>query len=113
MGSEQRSQEMGLARKVLPAACRRDKLIRRSPGPEIVSQLIEGAAEALRRSKAFKAEHRIVALFNAAMILFNGLITNDKFCLSLVSSQKLGWVRGPRVGVGGRTDPANHPEGVR
>jgi hypothetical protein len=51
--------------------------------------------------------------FQSSVVLFNGLITNDKFCLGLVSSQKLGWGRGPRVGVGGRTDPANHPEAVR
>jgi site-specific DNA recombinase len=47
------------------------------------------------------------------VVLLNGLITNDKFCLSVVSSQKLGWVRGPRVGVGGRSGPASRPEGVR
>jgi hypothetical protein len=51
--------------------------------------------------------------FDRPMVLLNGLITNDKFCLSVVSSQKLGWVRGPRAGVGGRSEPASCPEGVR
>ena len=51
-------------------------------------------------------EHRLNPKLDAAVVLFNGLITNDKFCLSLVSSQKLDWVRGPRAGVGGRSGPA-------
>ena len=92
---------------------RGDELVRRAPGPEVVSEFVEGTTEAFRGSKAFETQHRVVALFEATVVSLNGLITNDKFCLSLVSSQKLGWVRGPRVGVGGRTDPANHPEGVR
>src|SRR3954454_21613762 len=47
------------------------------------------------------------------MVLFNGLITNDKFCLSMVSPLKLGWGRGPRAGVGRRAESANLTEDVR
>jgi hypothetical protein len=35
------------------------------------------------------------ALFDEAVILLNGLITNDKFCLSRVSRQKLRHARRP------------------
>jgi hypothetical protein len=35
--------------------------------------------------------------FDRPMILFNGLITNDKFCLSRVSRQKLRYTRRPRT----------------
>jgi hypothetical protein len=63
--------------------------------------------------EALEAEHWLNTEFHAPMVLLNGLIANDKFCLSLVSSRKLDWVRGPRVGVGGRIGPASHPEGVR
>src|SRR3954447_24427782 len=63
--------------------------------------------------KGFVALGRPDAFFRNTVVLFNELITNDKFCLSLVSSQKLGWVRGPRAGVGGRSGPASHPQGVR
>jgi hypothetical protein len=53
------------------------------------------------------------SLFDRSMVLLNGLITNDKFCLSVVSPLKLGWVRGPRAGVGLRVDSANLTEDVR
>jgi hypothetical protein len=80
---------------------------------EVASQLIEGATEALGGRKAFETRHRVIALFDPTVILLNGLITNDKFCLSIVSSRKLNWVRGPRAGVGGRSGSASPPEGIR
>jgi hypothetical protein len=70
----------------------------------------ESSPCSLQRTVAF-GEPR--SPFYVAVVLLNGLIANDKFCLSLVSSRKLDWVRGPRVGVGGRIGPASHPEGVR
>src|SRR3954451_2217264 len=36
-------------------------------------------------------------LLHEAMVLFNGLITNDKFCLARLSRQKLRYARRPRV----------------
>src|SRR5689334_13510840 len=63
--------------------------------------------------EGFKAQHRGDAEFHATVILLNGLITNDKFCLSVVSPLKLGWVRGPRAGVGVRADSANLTKDVR
>ena len=36
-------------------------------------------------------------LLHRAMVLLNGLITNDKFCLSRVSRQKLRYARRPRT----------------
>jgi hypothetical protein len=40
-----------------------------------------------------KTQARCDALLNEAVVLFNGLITNDKFCLSRVSRQKLQYAR--------------------
>jgi hypothetical protein len=41
---------------------------------EVVSQLIEGAAEALGGSKAFETQHRIIALFDPTVILLDPII---------------------------------------
>ena len=41
-------------------------------------------------SKALEPQHRSHSLFDSAMVLLNGLITNDKFCIIRV----LGWVEG-------------------
>src|SRR5438270_13493004 len=57
--------------------CRRfegDKLVRRSLEPEVISPLIKGAAEALRGSKAFQAQHRVIALFDAAVVWLDPII---------------------------------------
>ncbi len=63
--------------------------------------------------KRFETQHGADAKLHTAMILLNGLITNDKFCLTLVTPVRLRWVRRPRAGVGVRADLANLSEDVR
>jgi len=99
--------------KHLPLPSEGDELLPSKTRTKELPDFLEGRTETLCGAEGTKAECGVVTLFDASMILFNGLITNDKFCLSLVSSQKLSWVRGPRVGVGERRGPASHPEGVR
>ena len=67
-------QDSQLRFELLPSLGRGNELVRGSPGPEIVSQLIERAAEALRGSKALKPQHGIVALFDATMVLLDPII---------------------------------------
>src|SRR5215470_17312245 len=43
----------------------------------------------------FEPEHRPCDPFDGSMVLFNGLITNDKFCLTRQSQIKLQWSRKP------------------
>jgi hypothetical protein len=74
MGHEGGLQNIQLPFELLPSLGQGNKLVRRSPGPEIVSQLIERAAEALRGSKALKTQHRVVALFEAPVILLDPII---------------------------------------
>jgi len=69
--------------------------------------LVEMMAE---RGVVLETQHGCNTELHSAMILLNGLITNDKFCLVLVSPSKLRWVRGPRSGVGTLADPLNLPE---
>jgi len=52
-------------------------------------------------------------LLNEAVILFNGLTTNDKFCLTVTSPVKLTWARRPRAGIGVPVHLANLSEDVR
>ena len=47
-------------------------------------------------SESFKPEHRSHSLFDATMVLFNGLITNDKFCFVRTGQITLRWTHGPR-----------------
>jgi hypothetical protein len=44
-----------------------------------------------------KTKTRGDALFDEAVVLLNGLITNDKFCISRVSRQKLRYARRTRT----------------
>src|SRR5215831_16674361 len=44
-----------------------------------------------------ETETRGDALFDETVVLLNGLITNDKFCVSRVSRQKLRYARRPRT----------------
>ncbi len=74
MGNECDLQGRELTEEFLPPLGRGEELVRRSPRPEVVSKLVEGVTEALSRSKTFKAQHRIVALFEAAMILLDPII---------------------------------------
>jgi len=74
MGHEGGLQNSQLTFEWLSSLGQGNKLVRRSPGPEIVSQLTKGAAEALRGSKAFKTQHRVVALFEAAVVWLNPVI---------------------------------------
>ena len=54
----------------------------------------DGSTSALDRSKP---ETRDNPLLDAPVVLLNGLITNDKFCLTRVSRQKLRYARRRRV----------------
>jgi hypothetical protein len=47
--------------------------------------------------ESFESQHRPNPLFDSAVVLLNGLITNDKFCISRVSRQKLRYARRPRT----------------
>src|SRR6267143_7069000 len=44
----------------------------------------------------FESEHRPDALLDPPMVLVNGLITNDKFCMARIGQQKLRYLRRPR-----------------
>ena len=48
----------------------------------------------LERSKPLAGIHQPL---DPAMVLLNGLITNDKFCITRVSQQKLRYLRRPRA----------------
>ena len=74
MGNECGLQGRELTQEFLPPLGRGDELVRRSPRPEVVSKFVEGVAEALGRPKTFKAQHRIGALFDSAMILLDPII---------------------------------------
>src|SRR3954463_11654430 len=97
MSNECGLQGRELTQELLPPLGRRDKLVRRSPGPEVVSQFVEGVAEPLGRSKTFKAQHRIVALFDSAMILLDPIIFIPATPMFHLFSEHLG--DGPWVGA--------------
>src|SRR6266545_3396086 len=52
--------------------------------------------EPRRRHKTFEATHGVSSLFYPPMVLFNGLITNDKFCFVRTSQVQLRWAHRPR-----------------
>jgi hypothetical protein len=56
---------------------------------------VKGEAKACRRVAVFEPTHRAISLLDAAMILLNGLITHDKFCLSRISPSRVHWARRP------------------
>jgi hypothetical protein len=56
-------------------------------GTEKGSYLVEQATEAYSSGAVFEPAHRSIPLFDPAMILLNGLIT-DKFCLSRTSPSR-------------------------
>jgi hypothetical protein len=55
---------------------------------------LDRAVGSPERAETLAGSH---APLDCPMILFNGLITNDKFCLSRVSRQKLRYARRPRT----------------
>jgi hypothetical protein len=86
----------------LPSLGSGDKLVRRSPGPEVISQLIKGATESLGRSKAFKTQHRAGALFHAPVVLLDAIIFGAAAPMLHLLPEHFG--DGPRIGgmsVGG------------
>ena len=62
------------------------------------------------RVKGSEALHGSDSTFDCPVVLLNGLITNDKFCLTLTSQIRLSWARRPRAGVGVPVDFANFSE---
>src|ERR1700686_4859123 len=71
---------------------------------------LDGSPRPLRRSKT---EARRDPLLDESMILLNGLITNDKFCLSRVIQQKLRYPRRPRTFPCQPTDSCEYPRNER
>ena len=68
-------------------------LVRMRAGTEEVSQFIMAAAEPGGRSRALEAPHGAVSAFDAAVVLLDGLIANDKFCLVRRTRLRLSWSR--------------------
>jgi hypothetical protein len=59
------------------------------------TDLVEEAAEARSGAEGFEPSGDPIALLNAPMVLLNGLITNDKFCMSRISPSRMRWARRP------------------
>jgi hypothetical protein len=70
-GSKECLQHTNFLDKLLPAARERNKLFSFPARTEVLSNFFESTAEALGRGNRTKAEHRVIALFDAAMILFD------------------------------------------
>src|SRR3982751_356888 len=64
---------------------------------KVVSEFVEGTAESFRGSKVFKSQHRVVALFNAPMVLLNSIIFIAATPMLHSLSQHFG--DGPRIRV--------------
>src|SRR3954453_6096564 len=64
--------------KLLPATGKRNKLFPSTAGAEVWSNFFEHTAEAPSRGKRTKAQHRVVTLLHAAMILLDRVFANDK-----------------------------------
>ena len=78
-----------------PALLKRERLVTVRLGAEKGSDLIKEATKASGALTLFEPTHGPVALFNASMVLLNGLITNDKFCMSRISLSRVHWARRP------------------
>jgi hypothetical protein len=78
-----------------PALRKRHGLVTVRLGTEKGSDLIEDEVETRGSGEGFEPARRPVALLDTPMVLLNGLITNDKFCLSRLSQVKLRWSRRP------------------
>jgi hypothetical protein len=92
--------------------------------------LIIHATKAGRSIAVFESAHGAVALFNPSVVLLNGLITNDKFCMSRTNPSRVRWARrpsqrralppatarylhnDPEHGGGGHETPVAHPASV-
>src|SRR3954447_3803431 len=68
-------------------------LVLAGAGAEKVAKLIMTSTEPGGRSGRLEAPHRPVAAFDASVILLDGLIANDKFCLVRRSHLRLSWSR--------------------
>jgi hypothetical protein len=64
-----------------------------SAAAEEVAELVVASTEALRRREALEAAHASRAPFHAAVVLLDGLLANDKFCLVRRSRLRLSWSR--------------------
>jgi hypothetical protein len=86
------------------------ELIAAKRGTEKGSYHVEQATEAYSSGAVFEPTHRSIPLFDPAMILLNGLITNDKFCLSRTSPSRVRWARRPpqRRAFRAMTDDLHH-----
>ena len=83
----------GSPEKEQPVAIGRNVLVRMRAGTEEVSQFIMAAAEPGGRSWALEAPHGPVSAFDAPVVLLDGLIANDKFCLVRRTRLRLSWSR--------------------
>ena len=57
------------------------------------TDFVKGEAKACRGMTVFEPTHRAISLLDAPTSLLNGLITNDKFCLSRTSPSRICWTR--------------------
>ena len=92
-GPEDTRHGHGPAEEEQSAAVGGDRLVVAGAKAEEVAELIMTAAEPTGRSWALEAAHRAVSAFDAAVILLDGLIANDKFCLVRRSRLRLSWSR--------------------
>jgi hypothetical protein len=68
-------------------------LVRAGAETKEVSEFIVTSAEPGGRSRALKAPHGPVSAFDAPVVLLDGLIANDKFCLVRRTRLRLSWSR--------------------
>src|SRR3954454_16949730 len=73
-GQEGRLQGIHFRTKLFLASGCRYGLVTTLSGSKVVSEFVEGTAESFRGSKVFKSQHRVVALFDAPMVLLDSII---------------------------------------
>jgi hypothetical protein len=76
-----------------PAAIGGDMLATAGAEAEKIAELVVAAAEPGGRSRALEAPHGSVSAFDAPVVLLDGLIANDKFCLVRRTRLRLSWSR--------------------
>jgi hypothetical protein len=59
------------------------------------ADLIKDVTETCSHRKGFEPSGGSEALLHSPMVLLNGLITNDKFCMSRISPARVRWARRP------------------
>jgi hypothetical protein len=78
-----------------PALLKREGLVVVRLGAEKASDLIKDATETHGGGEGFEPARGPVPLLDTPMVLFNGMVTNDKFCLIRRCQVQLRWSRQP------------------